>query len=74
MAGINAAHARKLRLILGQMHAATTPLDMNLPGLHLHELKGERADTGQFESAATGVLPFSSMDQMLTYVDYEYFH
>ena len=41
-AGINAAHAGKLRLILGRLHASTSPRDMNLPGLYLHELKGDR--------------------------------
>ena len=44
MAGIQAAHERKLRLILGRLHASTSPLDMNLPGLYLHELKGNRKD------------------------------
>ncbi|MEI2610462.1 MAG: type II toxin-antitoxin system RelE/ParE family toxin [Candidatus Promineifilaceae bacterium] len=37
-AGIQAAHANKLRLILGRLNASTSPRDMNLPGLYLHEL------------------------------------
>ena len=36
--GIQAKHAARLRLILGRLNAATNPHDMNLPGLHLHEL------------------------------------
>ena len=41
-AGIQADHAGKLRIILGRLNASVTPQDMNLPGLYLHELKGER--------------------------------
>ncbi len=39
-AGINPAHARKLQLIFGRLHASITHRDMNLSGLYLHELKG----------------------------------
>ena len=38
--GIRADHARKLRLILGRLHAAQVPRDLALPGLRLHPLKG----------------------------------
>jgi len=44
-AGIQAVHARKLQLILGRLNASTSPRDMNLPGLYLHELKGNRQGT-----------------------------
>ena len=30
----------RLRLILGALNAATSPQDLNLPGLGLHELQG----------------------------------
>jgi proteic killer suppression protein len=33
---------KKLRLILGRLQAATEANDMNLPGLHLHQLKGRQ--------------------------------
>ena len=39
--GINPAHTVRLRLILARLHAASEPRDMNLPGLRLHQLKGE---------------------------------
>ncbi len=39
-AGIQAAHASKLRLILSRLHASVSPQDMDLPGLYLHQLKG----------------------------------
>jgi addiction module HigA family antidote len=40
-AGITAAHSKRLRLILGRLHASTTPQDMELPGLFLHQLRGK---------------------------------
>lgn len=38
--GIQAAHARRLRLILTALNVAKSPRDMGLPGLKLHPLKG----------------------------------
>jgi proteic killer suppression protein len=40
-AGIRPEQAERLRLILAQLHAALAPEDMALPGLRLHQLKGE---------------------------------
>jgi proteic killer suppression protein len=42
-AGIDAAHARRLRLQLGLLDAAMQPADMNLPGWRLHRLYGDLA-------------------------------
>ena len=41
-AGIQAAHAKRLRLILGRLNAASDIKDMDLPGLQLHKLSGKR--------------------------------
>jgi proteic killer suppression protein len=43
--GIQAAHAARIRLILGRLNASMNSQDMNLPGLHLHELSGKRKET-----------------------------
>jgi proteic killer suppression protein len=43
--GIQAAQAARIRLILGRLDASMNPQDMNLPGLHLHELSGKRKGT-----------------------------
>lgn len=43
--GIQADHAERIRLILGRLNASQAPQDMNLPGLHLHELSGKRKGT-----------------------------
>ena len=42
ISGIQAKHADRLRLILGRLSVATGPRDMNLPGLELHQLRGDR--------------------------------
>ena len=41
-AGIQAVHAKRLRLVLAQLHQAETVQDMNIPTLRLHQLKGDR--------------------------------
>ncbi|MCA2640386.1 MULTISPECIES: type II toxin-antitoxin system RelE/ParE family toxin [unclassified Microcystis] len=43
--GIQANHAKRIRLILARLSAATSPQDMNLPGLVLQELAGQRKGT-----------------------------
>ena len=42
--GIQAKHIKRLKLILVWLNSATSPDDMNLPGLFLHPLKGNRTD------------------------------
>jgi proteic killer suppression protein len=39
--GVMPEHAVKLRDILARLDAASTSADMDLPGFHLHSLKGE---------------------------------
>ena len=41
-AGIQAKHADRLRLILSNLDQAESAEHMDLPGLALHQLKGER--------------------------------
>lgn len=38
---IQVAHAKKLRMILAILDAAREPMDIDLPGLRLHPLKGD---------------------------------
>ncbi len=40
--GIDPKSLAKIKRILSALHAASTPEDMALPGLRLHELKGDR--------------------------------
>ena len=73
-AGIQAIHAKKLRLILGRLHAATTPKDMDLPGLRLHELTGNRAGTWAVTVSGNWRVTFLFESQDAEYVNYEDYH
>jgi toxin HigB-1 len=41
-AGIQAAHANRLRLQLAKLDSSSAPDDMDLPGWKLHALKGDK--------------------------------
>jgi toxin HigB-1 len=41
-AGIQAAHANRLRLQLAKLDSSSAPDDMDLPGWKLHPLKGDK--------------------------------
>lgn len=43
LAGIQAAHAKRLRLILAMLNDARSLGDLDAPGLRLHPLKGAQA-------------------------------
>jgi len=73
-AGIQAAHAGKLRLILGRLHASTSPRDMNLPGLYLHELKGDRKDTWSVRVSGNWRVTFKFDGPDVASVNYEDYH
>lgn len=40
-AGIVTDHAKRLRVLLARLDAASKPEDMDLPGAHLHALSGK---------------------------------
>jgi len=73
-AGIQAVHARKLQLILGRLHASTSPRDMNLPGLHLHELKGDRGGTWSVRVSGNWRVTFKFDGADAITVNYEDYH
>ena len=69
-----ASHINRLRLIFGRLHASTTPNDMELPGLYLHQLKG--VDRGRWSVRVSGnwrvTFKFDGLDAIK--VDYEDYH
>ncbi|MGQ0571966.1 MAG: type II toxin-antitoxin system RelE/ParE family toxin [Armatimonadota bacterium] len=73
-AGIQAKHADRLRLILASLHAATTPQDINLPGLSLHELKGDRKGTWAVKVSGNWRVTFVFRGEHAESVDYEDYH
>ncbi|MBI2434975.1 MAG: type II toxin-antitoxin system RelE/ParE family toxin [Candidatus Hydrogenedentes bacterium] len=74
ISGIQAHHAERLRLILGRLNAATQPRDMNLPGLHLHELTGSRKGTWSVRVSGNWRVTFRFVEQEAVGVDYEDYH
>ncbi len=73
-AGIQAQHANRLRLVLGRLNAATEPQDMNLPGLHLHQLTGNRAGTWSVRVSGNWRITFRFDGENAEVVDYEDYH
>ena len=73
-AGIQPAHAVRLRLQLATLNAAKQPSDMNLPGWRWHALKGALA--GRWSVSVNGnwrvTYAFEKGDAIL--VDYEDHH
>ncbi len=72
--GIQAKHADRLRLILGRLNAVTSARDMALPGLVLHELRGDRKGTWAVKVSGNWRLTFSMAGKDVTQVDYEDYH
>jgi len=73
-AGIQAKHAGRIRLILGRLHAATSPKDMDLPGLVLHELVGNRKGTWSVKVSGNWRITFEFRGEDTYTVDYEDYH
>jgi proteic killer suppression protein len=72
--GIQAQHVDKLRLVLAQLNAATGPCDMDLPGLDLHPLKGERKGTWAVSVSGNWRVTFRFLGKDADDVDYEDYH
>ncbi|WP_022949773.1 type II toxin-antitoxin system RelE/ParE family toxin [Methylohalobius crimeensis] len=71
--GIQAAHAKKLGMILAMLDAAKEPQDLNQSGLRLHSLKG--ALKGYWSVSVSGnwrvTFRFAGTDvEMIDYQDY----
>ena len=56
MAGIQAEHAKRLRVRLEILNAIRSLDEMNYPSFRLHALQGDRKGSGQLRSLKIGVL------------------
>ena len=74
IAGIHAQHAALVRVILARLHASTSPQDMRLPGLQLHQLKGRRAGTWAVQVSGNWRVIFAFRGTDAISVDYEDYH
>jgi proteic killer suppression protein len=72
--GIQAKQADRLRLVLGLLHAATSPRDLGLPGLDLHELQGTRRGTWAVKVSGNWRVTFGFAGKDAQLVDYEDYH
>jgi len=72
--GIQSQHAERLRLILGRLNAVASPHDMNLPGLVLHPLKGNRKGTWAVRVSGNWRITFTFVGKDADAVDYEDYH
>lgn len=73
-AGIQSAHAKRLRFQLAALDTAVSIQDMDLPGFHLHPLKGQRKGIWSISVSSTWRMTFRFEDGNAYLVNYEDYH
>ncbi|MBF0203915.1 MAG: type II toxin-antitoxin system RelE/ParE family toxin [Desulfamplus sp.] len=74
ISGVQPDHANKLRKILALLETAESPDDMELPGLKLHPLKGNREGTWSVTVSGNWRVTFQFCNSNTTNIDYEDYH
>mgnify|MGYP003384709584 len=74
LSGIQAKHNKRLQLILGRLSASTSSNDMNLPGLFLHTLTGNRTDIFSVRVSGNWRVTFRFNGNDAEVVNYEDYH
>ena len=72
--GIQPQHATRPRQILALLETADSIDDMDLPGLSLHELKGQRKGTYAVKVTGNWRVTFKIIDGDILDVNYEDYH
>ena len=72
--GIQPQHATRLRQILALLETAESIEDMDLPGLNLHELRGQRKGIYSVKVSGNGRVTFKIIDGDILDVNYEDYH
>ena len=72
--GIQAIHVGRLRLILSNLDQVESLIDMDLPGLDLHELKGDRKGIWSIKVSGNWRVTFKFIEQNIEIVNYEDYH
>ncbi len=72
--GIQAKHAQRLKLILTNLDQSESPKDMDLPGLKLHELKGNRKNIWAVAVSGNWRVTFRFERENAERVNYEDYH
>jgi proteic killer suppression protein len=71
LAGIQADHAKRLRMLLAALDTAVTVQDMDVPGFRLHRLKGKAEERWSVRVSGNWRLTFEFRDGQAHVVDYE---
>ena len=74
ISGIKPEHVDRLRRILALLETAESPIDMDLPGLGLPHLKGNRSGTWSVSVSGNWRVTFQFHNSDITNVDYEDYH
>ena len=73
-AGVQAAHAGRLRMLLAALDTAVVIEDMDIPGGHLHRLKGAMKDRWSVSVNGNWRVTFEFKDANAYALDYEDYH
>ena len=74
LAGIQASHAKRLRMQLAALDTAQTIEDMDVPGFRLHPLKGDRMGIWSITVSGNWRVTFEFIDGHAYIVNYEDYH
>jgi toxin HigB-1 len=74
VAGIQPAHAKRLRLILSNLDQVESPTDMDFPGLRLHPLKGDMKGIWPVVVSGNWRITFRFSGANAELVNYEDYH
>ena len=72
--GVQASHAKRLRLQLTALDTAQSIEDMGIPGFRLHPLKGEMRGRWSITANGNWRIPFEFQDGNAYVLDYEDYH
>ena len=72
--GIQPSHARRLRLQLAALATAVSIQDMDIPGFHLHPLRGQRRGTWSISVSGNWRMTFRFEEGNAHIVHYEDYH
>jgi proteic killer suppression protein len=73
-AGIQPAHAKRLRNLLTALDVASNPTDMNAPGYGLHPLHGDLEGHWAISVSGNWRLTFAFHEEDAILVDYQDYH
>lgn len=72
--GIQSEHVKRVKRILALIETSNSISDMDLPGLNLHELKGNRKGIWAVKVSGNWRITFKLTDGDVHDVDYEDYH